>query len=96
MEITNAPIIESKNHVEAYRTIGVGIQGMADILARGWKTYGDLEFITVKLQSVFNTAVFLKALTWQKNILNIQNLKVVVGILVIYLMSTIQTVRVKI
>ncbi len=46
MEITNTPIIESKNHVEAYRTIGVGIQGMADILAREWKTYGDLEFIT--------------------------------------------------
>ena len=46
MEITNTPIAESKNHVEAYRTIGVGIQGMADILAREWKTYGDLEFIT--------------------------------------------------
>ena len=46
MEITNTPIVESKNHVEAYRTIGVGIQGMADILAREWKTYGDLEFIT--------------------------------------------------
>ena len=45
-EITNTPIVESKNHVEAYRTIGVGIQGMADILAREWKTYGDLEFIT--------------------------------------------------
>lgn len=46
MEITNTPIVESKNHVEAYRTIGVGIQGMADILAREWKTYGDLDFIT--------------------------------------------------
>ena len=46
MEITNTPIVESKNHVEAYRTIGVGIQGMADILAREWKTYEDLEFIT--------------------------------------------------
>ena len=46
MEITNTPIVESKNHVEAYRTIGVGIQGMADILAREWKTYDNLEFIT--------------------------------------------------
>ena len=46
MEITKAPINESSNHVRDYRTIGVGIQGMADILAREWKTYDNLEFIT--------------------------------------------------
>ena len=46
MEITKTPIQESDNHVKAYRTIGVGIQGMADILAREWKTYDNLEFIT--------------------------------------------------
>ena len=46
MEITKTPIQESDNHVQAYRTIGVGIQGMADILAREWKTYDNLEFIT--------------------------------------------------
>ena len=46
MEITKTPIIESSNHVRDYRTIGVGIQGMADILAREWKTYDNLEFIT--------------------------------------------------
>ena len=46
MEITETPIIESSNHVRDYRTIGVGIQGMADILAREWKTYNNLEFIT--------------------------------------------------
>ena len=45
-EITKTPIQESDNHVKAYRTIGVGIQGMADILAREWKTYDNLEFIT--------------------------------------------------
>ena len=46
MEITKTPINESSNHVRDYRTIGVGIQGMADILAREWKTYDNLEFIT--------------------------------------------------
>ena len=46
MEITKTPIIESSNHVRDYRTVGVGIQGMADILAREWKTYDNLEFIT--------------------------------------------------
>ena len=46
MEITKTPIQESDNHVRDYRTIGVGIQGMADILAREWKTYDNLEFIT--------------------------------------------------
>ena len=46
MEITKTPIQESDNHVQAYRTIGVGIQGMADILAREWRTYDNLEFIT--------------------------------------------------
>ena len=46
MEITKTPTNESSNHVRDYRTIGVGIQGMADILAREWKTYDNLEFIT--------------------------------------------------
>ena len=46
MMITKAPVVESENHLRDYRTIGVGIQGMADILAREWKTYEDLDFIT--------------------------------------------------
>lgn len=46
MEITTAPIQESINHMRDYRTIGIGIQGMADILAREGKTYEDLDFIT--------------------------------------------------
>lgn len=46
MMITKAPVIESENHLRDYRTIGVGIQGLADILAREWKTYEDLDFIT--------------------------------------------------
>lgn len=46
MKITSAPIPESENHIRDYRTIGIGIQGMADILAREGKTYDDLDFIT--------------------------------------------------
>ena len=46
MEITTAPIEQSLNHMRDYRTIGIGIQGMADILAREGRTYEDLDFIT--------------------------------------------------
>lgn len=46
MAITTAPIKESNAHMEAYRTIGIGIQGLADILAREWKTYDNLKFLT--------------------------------------------------
>ena len=52
MEITKTPINESSNHVRDYRTIGVGIQGMADILAREWKTYDNLEFITEVVERI--------------------------------------------
>lgn len=46
MMITKAPVVESENHLRDYRTIGVGVQGLADILAREWKSYEDLDFIT--------------------------------------------------
>ena len=46
MMITTAPVIESANHLRDYRTIGIGIQGLADILAREFKTYEDYDFIT--------------------------------------------------
>lgn len=46
MMITKAPVEESLNHLRDYRTIGVGIQGLADILAREFKSYEDLDFIT--------------------------------------------------
>ena len=46
MMITTAPVVESANHLRDYRTIGIGIQGLADILAREFKTYEDYAFIT--------------------------------------------------
>ena len=46
MMITKTPVEESANHLRDYRTIGIGIQGLADILAREGKTYEDLDFIT--------------------------------------------------
>lgn len=46
IDLTNPPIFESANHMRDYRTIGIGIQGLIDLLARERKTYEDLEFIT--------------------------------------------------
>ena len=46
MMITAAPVVESANHLRDYRTIGIGIQGLADTLAREFKTYEDYAFIT--------------------------------------------------
>lgn len=46
MMLTKTPVEESANHIRDYRTIGVGIQGLADILTREGKTYEDVRFIT--------------------------------------------------
>ena len=46
IDLTVPPIEESANHMRDYRTIGIGIQGMVDLLAREFKSYEDLDFIT--------------------------------------------------
>lgn len=46
IDLTDPPIFESANHMRDYRTIGIGIQGLIDLLARERKTYDDLDFIT--------------------------------------------------
>lgn len=46
IDLTDPPIFESANHMRDYRTIGIGIQGLVDLLAREWKSYEDLDFIT--------------------------------------------------
>lgn len=43
--LTKAPIKESQNHMNDYRTIGIGIQGLADIVAREWKGYSNTKFL---------------------------------------------------
>lgn len=46
IELSTSPIEESYAHSRDLRTIGVGIQGLHDIIAREYKSYGDLDFIT--------------------------------------------------
>jgi ribonucleoside-diphosphate reductase alpha chain len=43
IELTTPPIQEAANHNNRYRTIGVGVMGWADYLARNEKKYSDLE-----------------------------------------------------
>lgn len=42
--LTNPPTEESRAHNETFRTIGVGIQGYADLIAREWKSFLDTDF----------------------------------------------------
>jgi len=45
IEITTTPIVESKAHNDRYRTIGVGVMGLADWLAKKEITYTHLDEI---------------------------------------------------
>lgn len=45
IDLTNSPIAISQEHNKQFRTIGVGQQGLHDILAREYKNYNDLDFI---------------------------------------------------
>lgn len=42
LELTSSPVDISYNHINKYRTIGVGIQGLVDYLARNNLLYSDL------------------------------------------------------
>jgi len=46
IELTNPPTDCSKAHNEMFRTIGAGIQGYADWLAKEWKSYYDVDEAT--------------------------------------------------
>lgn len=46
LSLTTTPVDISQDHLDRYRTIGVGIQGLVDYLALNNKTYEDVEFIT--------------------------------------------------
>lgn len=43
--LTQAPIPESDTHNNLLRTIGVGIQGLHDLVAKEYKSFNDLQFI---------------------------------------------------
>jgi len=46
IELTKSPLVSSTAHNKRYRTVGVGVQGLHDIIAREWKSYRDVKFIT--------------------------------------------------
>lgn len=46
IELTNAPTKESNEHNNLLRTIGVGIQGYADLIARENKSFLDTDFVS--------------------------------------------------
>jgi len=50
--ITNNPLPITKAHNERYRTIGVGVQGFADWLAKEGKSYGDKEAVSHFMEAV--------------------------------------------
>jgi ribonucleoside-diphosphate reductase alpha chain len=43
--LTQPPVEMSAKHNNRYRTIGVGVQGLHDILAKNFKTYYDVDYI---------------------------------------------------
>lgn len=45
INLTNAPDVITKNHNNRYRTIGIGLQGIHDHLAREFLNFRDLEYI---------------------------------------------------
>lgn len=46
IDLTNPPTADSKNHNARYRTIGIGIQGLHDIIALEKSHYFDEDFVT--------------------------------------------------
>lgn len=46
IELTQSPILESNAHNKMFRTIGVGVQGLHDLIAKEYKSYSDITFIT--------------------------------------------------
>lgn len=46
IELASYPTPESEAHSKSLRTIGVGIQGLHDFLAKNFKSYDDLDYIT--------------------------------------------------
>jgi ribonucleoside-diphosphate reductase alpha chain len=59
--LTTSPVAISKAHNNRYRTVGVGIQGLHDYLARNFTTYNDLETIG-KLAETIEYGCILKSI----------------------------------
>jgi ribonucleoside-diphosphate reductase alpha chain len=57
IDLTMPPSDVSKAHNERYRTIGIGIQGLHDIIAAEWSSYNDINFITEVAERICYGAV---------------------------------------
>lgn len=57
IQLTNSPDEISAAHNERYRTIGVGIMGLHDWLAKNYKTYNDLDFISKTFEHAMYGAI---------------------------------------
>ena len=57
IQLTNSPVDISKAHNLRFRTIGVGIQGLHDIIASEFSTYNDLNFIAEVAERICYGAV---------------------------------------
>ena len=57
LDICEYPIIESKKHVDNFRTIGIGVLGLADYLAKNKMSY-DSAFKNKKLNDIFETICY--------------------------------------
>lgn len=57
LKLTTAPIEISQNHINDVRSIGIGIQGLIDIIARENRHYGDYKFLTEVAERIMFGAV---------------------------------------
>lgn len=52
LALTKAPIQESNNHMHRYRTIGIGVQGFHDIVAREFSNFYNEEFVSEVFEKI--------------------------------------------
>lgn len=50
--LTSSPVVESDKHNKLLRTIGVGVQGYADLIAREGKSFLNIEFASDLLENI--------------------------------------------
>lgn len=57
IELSQEPIVEAEEHNSLFRTIGLGVMGLADYLAKQRKSYSDLDFISFTFELISLSAV---------------------------------------
>ena len=57
INLTNAPDVITASHNDRYRTIGIGMQGLHDLLAREYMNFADLDYIRELAECIEYNAV---------------------------------------